>query len=68
VIVDSEVTAPPKAGNLLYSNKSGAAQPGAVDVLENRVVNEPDGSSTTGTLSAVRVQLQPLEAQIIHYA
>jgi glycosidase len=67
VIVDSELTAPPKTGKLLYSNKLGAAEPATVEPLKNTIVNEADGSITRGTLTAVRVQLQPLEAQIIHY-
>lgn len=68
VIVDSELSAPPKAGSLLYSNKTNPSAPGAVEVFESVVVTDADGSSTTGAVIAVRVQLQPLEAQIIRYS
>jgi hypothetical protein len=68
VIVDDELSAPPKVGSLLYSNKSNPTAPGSVDAVEDAVVNESDGSSSNGALSAIRTQLQPLEVQIIQYA
>ena len=68
VIVDSRLTPANGATELIYSNKQAPSAPGTVQALSNTVVNEPDGTTSTGTLHAVHVDLAPLEAQIISVA
>ena len=68
VIVDSQLTQANGATQLIYSNKQAPSPPGTVQVLPNTVVQEPDGTTSTGTLHAVHVDLAPLEAQIIRVA
>jgi glycosidase len=68
VIVDSQLTQANGATQLIYSNKQAPSPPGTVQALTNTVVQEPDGTTSTGTLHAVHVDLAPLEAQIIRVA
>ena len=68
VIVDSRLTQANAATQPIYSNKQAPSPPGTVQVLPNTVVQEPDGTTSTGTLHAVHVDLAPLEAQIIRVA
>ena len=68
VIVDSQINQQGTATGLLYSNKQAPSPPGAVSTLANTVVNQPGGGSSTGTVSAVHVALQPLEVQIVQAA
>lgn len=68
VIVDSQINQQGTATGLLYSNKLAPSPPGAVSTLANTVVNQPGGGSSTGTVSAVHVALQPLEVQIVQAA
>jgi hypothetical protein len=65
VIVDSQLTTANGATQLIYSNKQAPSAPGTVQVLPNTVVQEPDGTTSSGTLHAVHINLAPLEAQII---
>ena len=65
VIVDSQLTAVNGATQLIYSNKQAPSAPGTVQVLSNTVVQEPDGTTSSGTLHAVHINLAPLEAQIV---
>jgi glycosidase len=68
VIVDSQLTQVNGATQLLYSNKQAPAAPGTVQPQNNTVVQEPDGTMSSGALHAVQVNLQPLEAQVIRVA
>jgi hypothetical protein len=68
VIVDSQLTQASSATKLLYSNKQAPSAPGIVQAPNNTVVQEPDGTTSSGTLRAVHVDLQPLEVQIIRVA
>ena len=66
-VVDAELSAQTKASSLLYSNKTSPVAPSPVATLENALVHELDGSTSAGPVRAVRVQLQPMEVQIIQY-
>ncbi|MBI1928602.1 hypothetical protein HYR99_30715 [Candidatus Poribacteria bacterium] len=51
---------------ILFSNKSGAANPGPVveKPAGGVAIHEIDGTVTRGPIRAVRVELQPMEIQI----
>ncbi len=68
MIVDTMLTAKDATTRLLYTNKQAPSAPGIVVALENTVVHEPDGSTNSGKLHAVHVDLQPLEVQVIRVA
>jgi hypothetical protein len=67
VIVDDTLNAPGAQLRILYSNKAQPQAPAAVQQLAAGavVVQETDGTTTTGPLNCVRVTLQPLEVQIL---
>jgi hypothetical protein len=67
VIVDDTLNAPGTQLRILYSNKAQPQAPAAVQQLaaDAVVVQETDGTTTTGPLNCVRVTLQPLEVQIL---
>jgi len=67
VIVDDTLNAPGTQLRILYSNKAQPQAPAAVQQLAAGavVVQETDGTTTTGPLNCVRVTLQPLEVQIL---
>lgn len=68
VIVDGQLTQPNGATELVHSNKPAPSVPGTVQAQNNTVVQQPDGSTSAGTLHAAHVDLQPLEVQIIRVA
>ncbi|MGZ6617354.1 MAG: hypothetical protein ACXVFQ_23390, partial [Solirubrobacteraceae bacterium] len=68
VIVDGHLTQPNGATELLHSNKPAPSVPGTIQAQNNTVVQQPDGTTSVGTLHAVHVDLQPLEVQIIRVA
>lgn len=65
VIVDTVLNPKGKAMRLLYSNRADARLPGAVEELSDTTVTEVDGTISRGTLNAIRIALQPMEAQIL---
>lgn len=65
VILEITLSAAGKALRVLYSNKSAPATPAPVVRLNQVTVAEVDGTTGTGPVNAVRVSLQPMEAQIL---
>ena len=65
VIVDQVLNPQGKSVQLLYSNAGGVGPVGGVQQLSNTTVQEVDGSTSHGTLNAIRVTLRPMEAQIL---
>jgi glycosidase len=66
VIVDETLSLPGDVFKVLYSNKSTFTGPGQVaDSGPDTIVNQVDGTTTTGPVRYVTVTLQPLEAQIL---
>lgn len=64
-ILEMTLSAPGNALRVLYSNKSAPTAPAAVVRLNQANVAEVDGTTGSGPLNAVRVNLQPMEAQIL---
>ena len=67
VVVDANLSAPGDTMKLLYSNRPAPVAPGPVVELAagTVAVAEVDGSQGTGPIHAIRVSLQPMEAQIL---
>lgn len=66
VIVDETLSAPGDAFKVLYSNKPTYTDPGRVTQSgPNTIVNQIDGTTTTGPVRYITVTLQPMEAQIL---
>ena len=65
VIVDANLQKPGDVFQVLYSNKGQPSPPGAVERLTGVRVDEVDGSTGFGPLSAIRVDLKPSEVQIL---
>jgi glycosidase len=65
VILDRVLNPKGKSVRLLYSNKAGTDPLDTVEERSNTTVHEVDGTTSNGTLNAVRVTLQPMEAQIL---
>ena len=67
VIVDDTLNTPGTQLRILYSNKAQPQAPGAVQQLAAGavVVQETDGTTSTGPLNCVLVTLEPLEVQIL---
>jgi glycosidase len=70
VIVDEALNPKDRVYRLLYTNQSQPALPGAISLRrgESVVVFEADGTiSRGGPVKSVRVQLQPMEIQILSF-
>jgi hypothetical protein len=69
VIVEIMLSAERDAFEVLYSNQAGAQAPQPVRVIPQgaATVHEVDGSIGTGPLHVVRVNLRPLEVQILRH-
>ena len=65
VIVDAQLSVPGAQWQVAYSNKATATTPGMVRLTGSVNVAEVDGSTTHGPLHVMRVNLQPLETQIL---
>jgi hypothetical protein len=65
VVVDSILNTVGRVLSTLYSNKSNPTAAGPVQTLSGTTAQQADGGTSRGTLSAVRVTLQPGEIQIL---
>jgi len=67
VIIDINLSKPNDRYNVLYSNKATPQAPGAVQQKPAGSVSvvEVDGTTGSGPLNSIRVQLAPLEVQIL---
>jgi hypothetical protein len=65
VIADQLLHPKGNSVQLLYSNQAAPGPAGSVEELSNTTVQEVDGTTSHGTLNAIRVTLQPMEAQIL---
>lgn len=65
IVVDANLNPAGAPYQVLYSNKPNPAAPGPVRQTGPVVVQEPDGSTGSGPLHVVNVQLGPMEAQIL---
>ncbi len=67
VIVEIVLSADGDVFNILYSNQAGATAPQPVRFIAQgaATVQEVDGSTGQGPLHVVRVNLQPMEVQIL---
>jgi hypothetical protein len=70
VIVEVMLSAEGDAFEVLYSNQAGSEAPQPVRVIPQgaATVQEVDGSIDTGPLHVVRVNLRPMEVQILRRA
>lgn len=68
VIVEVRLSSNGDPFAVLYSNQAGAMAPQPVRTVAQATVNEVDGSIGRGPLHVVRVNLRPLEAQILRRA
>ena len=70
VIVEIVLSAEGDAFAVLYSNQAGPSAPQSVQVIPQgaATVNEVDGSTGTGPLHVIRVNLRPMEVQILRRA
>jgi glycosidase len=65
VVVDNILNPAGRMLQTLYSNKVGAQPPGPVDILARANTRQVDGSTSFGTLNAVKLSLLPGEVQIL---
>jgi glycosidase len=65
VVVDSILNTVGRVLSTLYSNKSNPTAAGPVQTLSGTTAQQADGGTSRGTLTAVRVTLQPGEIQIL---
>ncbi|MBS1876746.1 MAG: alpha-amylase [Acidobacteria bacterium] len=65
VIVDATLNPPGSAFRTLYTNKAHAPAPAPVVLKTHVTVNELNGTTGSGPLNAVRVDLAPLEVRIL---
>lgn len=65
VILEITLCAPGNTLRVLYSNNSTPSAPAPVTTLNQVNVSEVDGTTGTGPVNTVRVNLQPMEAQIL---
>lgn len=65
VVVDSILHTVGQVLSTLYSNKPNPTAARPVETLSSTIAQEADGTTSRGTLSAVRVTLQPGEIQIV---
>jgi glycosidase len=67
VIIEIALSAEGDSFGILYSNRSSPTNPGTVRAAAagTVAVNEPDGSTGSGPLHALRLHLEPLEVQIL---
>ncbi len=70
VIVEIVLSAEGDAFAVLYSNQAGPTAPQSVQVVPQgaATVNEVDGSTGTGPLHVIRVNLRPMEVQVLRRA
>jgi len=65
VIVDMQLNRPGAQFEMLYSNKGTSTMPSPVHEIRAATVQEVDGSIVCHSVQAVRVALQPCEAQLL---
>ncbi|MDR3714174.1 MAG: alpha-amylase family glycosyl hydrolase [Puia sp.] len=65
VLIDSNLSQPGQAMQVLYSNKQNFTTPSAVRTLQQASVLQADGTTGTGPVNVTGVNLLPMEVQVL---